>query len=126
MNDLKIEQTTNTPLVELKGNGNMCIKGISIPDNGLLFFQPVFNWIEEYGQQPSQKTTLEIALDGYNTVSSKCLLDVLRGFEKVKNSGFEVNVNWYYHEDDPDMLEAGQEFDGFINVKFSFIEVDKN
>jgi len=122
MNDFRIEQTSTTPLVELNGNGHMYIRGTSIPDNGLLFFQPIFNWIEEYGQRPSPTTTLDISLDGYNTVSSKCILDIFKGLEKVKNQGYEVDVNWYYNEDDPDMLESGQEFGSFINVNFSFIE----
>ena len=124
MNDHRIEKSTNTPLVELNGNGYMCIKGVSIPENGLFFFLPIFKWIEEYGLQPSSKTTLDIALDGYNTVSSKCILDVLKGLEKIKNQGFEVNVNWYYDRDDHDMLDAGQDFKNLIKVNFALIEVN--
>jgi len=122
MDDLRIEKTQNSPLVELNRNGKMCIKGRSIPEDGLIFYQPIFTWIEEYGLRPSPKTTLDVELEYFNTISSKCILDVLKGFEKVKKSGFEVNVNWYYHEDDPDMLESGHEFGSFINVNFSFIE----
>jgi hypothetical protein len=122
MNKLRIEKTAHTSLVELNGNGYMCIKGISIPENGQFFFLPIIKWIEEYGLRPSPKTTLEIALDGYNTISSKCILDILKELEKVKKQGFEVNVNWYYDKDDQDMLEAGQEFGSLIDVNFSLIE----
>jgi hypothetical protein len=122
MNDLRIEKTQNSPLVELNINGQMCIKGKSIPENGFIFYQPVFKWIEEYSHQPSPKTILDVDLEYINTVSSKCILDVLKGFEKVKKPGFEVNVNWYYNENDPEMLESGQDFGSFINVNFLFIE----
>jgi hypothetical protein len=122
MNDLRIEETRNSPLVELNENGHMCIKGRSIPEDGLLFYQPIFKWIEEYSRRPSPTTTLDVDLEYLNTISSKCILDVLKVFEKVKKQGLEVNVNWYYNEDDPDMLESGQEFGSFINVNFSFIE----
>jgi len=122
MNDLRIEKTNNSPLVEFNINGQMSIKGRSIPENGMVFYQPIFKWIEEYGQRPSPKTTLDVNLEYFNTTSSKCILDVLKGFEKVKKPGFEVNVNWYYKEDDPDMLESGQDFGSFININFSFIE----
>lgn len=122
MKDLRIEKTYNSPLVELNRNGHMSIKGRSIPENGFIFYQPVFKWIEEYGQSPSPNTTLDVDLEYFNTISSKCILDVLKGFEKVKKSGLEVNVNWYYDEDDPYMLESGQAFDSFINVNFSFIK----
>ena len=122
MNELRIEKTHNTPLVELNENGRMCIRGISIPENGMIFYQPIFKWIEEYGQRPSPMTTLDVALDGYNTTSSKCILDVFKGLERVKKPGCEVNVNWYYKEDDPDMLESGKEFGSFIKVDFAFIK----
>jgi hypothetical protein len=121
MNDLRIEKTHNSPFVELNRNGQMTIKGRSIPENGLIFYEPIFKWIEEYGHRPSPKTTLDIDLEYINTISSKCILDIFKGFEMVQKKGFEVKINWYYKEDDPDMLESGQEFGSFINVNFDYI-----
>ena len=39
---------------------------------------------------------------------------------KAKN---EVEVNWYYEEDDEDMLEAGEDYESIIRVPFKMIEI---
>ena len=122
MKDLKIEATYKSPLVELNRNGQMAIRGRSIPENSMGFYQPIFNWIEEYGTRPSEKTTLNVMLEYINTSSSKCILDMLKGFEKIKRQGHEVSVMWHYKEEDFEMLEAGQDYGTIINVDFSFIE----
>ncbi len=122
MKDLKIDATYKTPLVDFNRNGQMSISGRSIPENGFLFYQPVFNWIEEYCTRPVEKTTFDIYLEYINTASSKCLLDVLKVFEKIKHNGSEVIINWHYKEEETDILEAGQDYDSILNLKFSFIE----
>jgi hypothetical protein len=35
----------------------------------------------------------------------------------------EVEVNWYYEEDDEDMLEAGEDYESIIRVPFKMIEI---
>ncbi len=121
MKDLKIAATYKTPLIELNRNGKMIITGRSIPENGFIFYQPVFNWIEEYSQRPVSKTIVETNFEYINTVSSKCILDILKGFEKIKKNGNEVIVNWHYKEDETDILQAGQDYESLINLNFSFI-----
>jgi hypothetical protein len=47
----------------------------------------------------------------FNTASSKCLLeilDLLNEYQKEKN-GY-VTVNWFYQENDWDMLETGEDY----------------
>jgi len=122
MKDLIITATYKTPLVDLRRNGKMVIKGRSIPENGYIFYQPVFKWIEEYETRPIAKTTLDLELEYINTISSKCILDIFKGFERLKKKGFEVLVNWHYKEDDPDMLQAGQDYESIINIDFSYIK----
>ncbi len=121
MKDLRIEATYKTPLVELNRNGQMLMKGRSIPENGYFFYQPIFQWIEEYGMRPSTKTTLDINLEYINTISSKCILDVLKGLENIKKKGFDLKVYWYYKEDVVEILEAGQDYQIIIYLDFSFI-----
>jgi len=40
-------------------------------------------------------------------------------------SGTEVKVNWYYEEDDEDMLEAGEDYQAIIDLPFKMIEVEE-
>jgi len=123
MKDLKIEQAFNTPLVNFRGTGQLIIQGKSIPENTLEFYRPLFNWVDGYGQYPSQQTTMDINLEFFNTSSSKCILTVLKGLEKIKKQGYEVTVNWYHSEEDEEMLEAGKDFAEVLNLGFTFIKV---
>jgi hypothetical protein len=121
MKDLKIEATYKTPLVELNRNGKMLLSGRSIPENGFIFYQPIFSWIAEYCTRPVTKTILDANFEYINTVSSKCILDILKGFEKIKKNGNEVVVNWHYKEEETDILQAGQDYESILNMNFSFI-----
>jgi len=126
MKELKIEKTFNTPFVNFKGTGQLSIQGKSIPENSLEFYKPLFDWVDGYDQYPAQKTTLDINLEFFNTSSSKCLLTVFKGLEKIKKQGADVSVNWYYSDDDETMLESGHDFAGVLNLSFNFIKVEES
>ena len=40
-------------------------------------------------------------------------------------SGTDVKVNWYYEEDDEDMLAAGEDYQAIIDLPFKMIEVEE-
>ena len=74
---------------------------------------------------PKKLTRVNIHLEYFNTSSSKCILDIFKKLESIKNAGNEVNINWYYEEDDEDMLEAGEDYQAIINVPFKMIMVNE-
>jgi hypothetical protein len=43
-------------------------------------------------------------------------LDVLSALEEIKG----IKVSWYFHDDDEDMEEAGQEFSELVEIPFEF------
>ena len=43
---------------------------------------------------------------------------------KENKSGNEVAINWYYEEDDEDMLEAGEDYDAIIDLPFKLIATE--
>ena len=105
MGDFILEGSAKTPVVELKSSGDLLLKGRSIPENSIEFYKPIIDWIDSYSQSVSEKTVLSVQLEYFNTSSSKCILDVFKKLESL--SGTNVEVKWYYEEDDEDMLEAG-------------------
>ncbi len=125
MESIAIEITPKTPLVKLTSkDGIMEFRGRSIPENSIEFYTPVFNWIDKYSLQPKEKTTVQIQLEYFNTSSSKCLLDIFKKLQSLHLSGkSEVTVNWYYEEDDEDMLEAGEDYQAIIKVPFVMIKI---
>lgn len=127
MDNLSIEAGSKTPKVTLnKDTGVIELCGRSIPENAVEFYKPIYEWLDSYVQDPNAKTTVEIRLEYFNTSSSKCLLDVFKKVETLeKSNAGAVVVNWYYEEDDEDMLEAGEDYDIIISVPFKMVEVEE-
>lgn len=117
MEIINLEGTEDTPKIILdKGNGIFEISGRSLPEDSAEFYQPVLDWIEEYQASPNEKTDFVFKLEYFNTASSKLILDVLSNLEDIDNT----TIQWYYHEDDEDMQEAGEEFSELVEIPFEF------
>jgi hypothetical protein len=124
MESIFIEGTLKTPTVKFDGKtGVVEIKGRSIPENSIEFYKPLVDWLEEYAKKPLEKTQVNVQLEYFNTSSSKCILDVFKKLEAIHKSKHNVVINWYYEEDDEDMLEAGEDYESIIRVPFKMIEI---
>ena len=117
MEVLEIEGTFMTPHVVLNPTTNeFILKGNSRPENPLAFFKPIFNWFENYLNVSENKLTLSIALDYFNTSTSKILLDLFEFFENFNEKETKVHVIWHYQSDDEDMKEAGEELFDLVSI----------
>ncbi|HUX54442.1 MAG TPA: DUF1987 domain-containing protein [Williamwhitmania sp.] len=124
MEFMNIEGTPKTPTITLNPeSGIIEIKGRSIPENSIEFYKPIVDWLEDYAKAPKEKTVVNIQLEYFNTSSSKCILDVFKKLENLKKGKNDIVVNWYYEEDDEDMLEAGEDYESIIKVPFKMIEI---
>ena len=123
MENISIEGTAKTPSVHFSfDDGVLSIVGRSIPENSIEFYKPLIDWIDDYSKTPKTKTEINIQLEYFNTSSSKCILDVFKKLESIQSQGTDVAVNWYYEEDDEDMLEAGEDYDAIISLPFKMME----
>ena len=112
MEPIIIEGTPKTPTVQFDANeGIFKLEGRSIPENSVEFYKPLVDWLDSYKDSPLQKTVVEVKLEYFNTSSSKCILDVFKKFEVIHKAKNDVEVKWYYEEDDEDMLEAGEDYE---------------
>ncbi len=126
MTALQMEGTPKTPHVNFDAEtGLLELKGRSIPENSIDFYKPLIDWIDKYGRSPRTKTALHVQLEYFNTSSSKCILDVFKKLEAIRASGNEVTVLWHYEQDDEDMLEAGEDYAGIINIPFKMIQIEE-
>ena len=125
MADLLINNSVKTPSITFAAdNGQLEIKGKSIPENSLEFYRPVFEWLDSYSNSPAPSTTLKVALEYFNTSSSKCLLDIFRKLEAINLSGrSSVKVAWFYDSDEEDMMEAGEDYQALVKVPFELSAV---
>jgi hypothetical protein len=124
MENLIIEGTSKTPNVLFNAtDGMLNINGRSIPENSIEFYKPLVDWLEDYSQNPGESTVVKIQLEYFNTSSSKCILDVFKKLENIHKVNNNVLINWYYEEDDEDMLEAGEDYESIIKVPFKMVQI---
>lgn len=124
METLFIEPTEKTPLIVLdRSNAKFEIIGVSIPQDGTSFYQPILQWWDAYLEKPLANTQIVLNLDYFNISSSKMILFVFYRLMELKKKGKKVSVEWFYN--DADLLEAGQDFADMTQLEFTFVEVSK-
>jgi hypothetical protein len=126
MQDLIIDSTIKTPEVTfVASQGVLTLKGRSIPENSIDFFKPLHDWIEEYFKNPNETTRVEIKLEYFNTSSSKSMLDLFKKMESFNGLPSDIVINWFYEEDDEDMLEAGEDYQAILSIPVQMIAVEE-
>jgi len=123
MDELRFAATKNTPEVILNPEGKIKIKGRSIHENAVDFFAPVEEWISSYILAPANVTSVEIALDYFNSASAKVFISILQKVTYVTLKHKKFVINWYYEEGDEDILERGEYFASILDVPVNFIKI---
>ncbi len=131
---MKIESTNNTPYVCFDvENTYFALKGESRPEDVRGFYQPIldeiisyFEGVDKSKDQASIYLKCDFILDYFNSSSAKYILDFLETFKKIESehSFITLAVTWFYHAEDREMMEAGQEFEQLINVHFKYKTVE--
>ncbi|WP_020531745.1 DUF1987 domain-containing protein [Flexithrix dorotheae] len=100
------------PEIDLNPDTNILkITGESYHEYTHEFFQPVFDWLEEYTKTEGRNIKLSFRMDYFNTASSKCFFDIIDLLgEYEKESGSNLEIFWYYEDGDIDMLESGEDY----------------
>lgn len=125
MENLIIKATSRTPEVDFNVDGNIRIRGRSIPEDAGLFYNHLYSWIFRYCMSPLPETFVNLELEYMNSGSAKSILQLLRELSNVTHSGnHQLIINWYYEIGDEDMLEKGEYFQSILKHKFTFIETD--
>jgi len=121
MEVINIQGTDDTPNVILdKDSGKFEISGRSLPEDVNLFYQPIMDWIDGYAEDPNDETNFNFKLEYFNTASSKIILDILLKFEEIVENENDVKIIWHYHEEEEDMLEAGEEYADIVEIPFEY------
>ncbi len=123
MEALKIQQTEEIPNVILdKENQQFEISGRSLPEDTTKFYKPILDWFKSYIEIPNKTTRLELNLEYFNSSSASKIVKILVLLENLLQSGFEVEVVWYYNKDDEVMKERGEEIKSVVEVPFTIKE----
>jgi hypothetical protein len=118
MEQLLLAPTKSTPEIKFLMDGNLLIKGRSLPEDTAKFYDPLHNWIENCYLE---NICITICLDYMNSSSSQ---QISKFLQQVKNNTHIKNclVKWYYEEGDEDNLDFGREVMQLIDLPFQFFE----
>lgn len=125
MEILEIKATKSSPKVSLNPNTNIHeISGESYPENSYEFYEPIFDWIEEYIENLGDNEAIfNIELYYFNSSSSKILMDMFDIFEDAGEEGKKIVINWIYESENHAAQEYGEEFsEDFENMTFNLVE----
>ena len=89
------------------------------------FFQPVFQWVDEFLSNQHDEITLNIKLSYFNTSAVKCIWELLNRLAKYqKEIQNKVEVYWYFDEDDDNMRDIYFDFKEEIPLSFNHIIIE--
>jgi hypothetical protein len=120
-----LNPTINTPEVILDPKGTIKLTGRLIPENAEDFFDPIEKWINEYFRNPAEITTVEICLEYINSAGTKYLLDMIHKITQIhlKKNEKKFIINWYYRDEDEDMLEKGTFISSVLDVPLNIVKI---
>ena len=119
---LEFKETRDTPEVLLdKKNNQFKIAGNSLPEDSAKFYFPILDWIQEYIKDPNKSTHLICNLEYFNSSSAKMIYQIFIEFEKIKETGNDVKISWYYEPDDKLIEEKGLEYQSILDIPFEMI-----
>lgn len=122
MEPLNIKSTEDTPKVIFDPPKDVFeLSGRSLPEDVNEFYQPVFEWLNNYFLAPNDKTVIYFNFQYFNTASSKIIVDILNFLDEKFDAGFNVEVKWFAVEEDEDIIDMGEEFKENINLPFELI-----
>lgn len=122
---VEIYATSITPEIHLDlDKKEFYFEGVSRPENALIFYEPVINWLKKLEDHCQTKNLgplqFEFSLEYINSVSIKLLFDCLQIISAIQKRVGQVSIKWNYRKGDADMKEMGEEYSKLIQVPFEF------
>lgn len=126
MNNIYIEATTNTPRLDFQfDKGIFELKGNSFPEYAQEFFKENLQVFEKYSKNPLAKTVFNFKLIYINTGTNPPIEKIFNLLDDIANMGKEVEINWFYEEEDDDMEELGRYFQNYTDIKIHRISCEQ-
>lgn len=88
-----------------------------------MFYSPIFKWVDQYIKDPVDRTTINLKFEYFDSSSSRCLAEIFRKLEVMVQKGKQLNVNWFYEEDDESMMRTGEDYCELTGIPFKMVAV---
>ena len=104
----------------VKTNGNLSIRGVSLPSDVHEFYGPLSKWVDGLSAQMPPSINLTLQFEYFNTSSSISLHGLLKKLLAYSRQGTPLRIIWKHEADDSDMEDEGQLFQSRLNYPFEF------
>ncbi len=106
LNNLFIEQTDKTPLVDFNYlTGELILSGKSIPINAPRIFEPLLEWVNDYIKNPRSTTNLRLNLEYFNTASSIWIAKIVKALSGITRPEGVLILHIYFPIEDFDDID---------------------
>src|SRR6218665_3244661 len=120
MTTIEMAATSSTPAITA-GDGKLILRGDSYPENSFAFFAPIIAWVEKQLAAADASLQMDLHLLYLNTSSVKAMMDLFDLFEAAHAAGKQVQVNWYYDQQNVRVAELAEEFKEDCSFDFRII-----
>lgn len=119
--EIHILPSDSTPEFLFSSDGRFKIRGRGLYKTETSAVGELINWIDEYLGDPAEITYVVIALEYLNSYSTTILVSILRRLNMVLLQSKKLVIQWYYEEDDEDLLERGEYISMTFDIPVTFI-----
>jgi hypothetical protein len=124
MDKVHISATTNTPEFIFNSEGIIIIRGRGCFNDKFEISDKIINWIEAYLKNPQETTYITLAFEYLNSFSTTIVVSILKNLRRVILHSKKLIVQWYYEEDDEDILERGMFISETFDIPIEFISTE--
>lgn len=106
---VKVEATEYSPELILDPvKSSITISGVSRPVSASSYFEPVFEWLNNYRLFGNDKLHIAFNFSQYNTYTIRFLMKLTRVLNTLSDHGKSLSAEWFYEVDDEDSHEFGE------------------
>jgi hypothetical protein len=120
---INILPTTNTPEFIFNPDGGIIIRGRGFYNDKSEIPDRIIIWIEEYLKNPAEVTYVTLAFEYLNSFSTTIMVSILRNLRRLILQSRKLVIQWYYEEDDEDILERGMYISETFDIPIEFIQI---
>ena len=122
MENLQIEETKCTPLINGDVNGVLIIKGNCFPENSLTFFETINNWMDAL---PNDLSSFVMDCE-LNYIASSSVMHIFKLMQKAEERFpvDKIEIKWKFEIDDEDIEKLGEEFNNLTKSEIQLIPVE--
>ena len=122
MENLQIEETKCTQLINGDVKGALIIKGNCFPENSLTFFETINNWMDAL---PNDLSSFVMDCE-LNYIASSSVMHIFKLMQKAEERFpvDKIEIKWKFEIDDEDIEKLGEEFNNLTKSEIKLIPVE--